>query len=105
VFVKINNSKSSFLSLNIKLNIEDLWESKGSATRIHTVDTSWSVVISFSTVREHPVVLPVDRRLGGPMCVWKPWRRQHSVLSEPSHSIWHWSKACAETVIQETGSV
>ena len=51
-----------FQSLNIKLSTEDLWESKGSAPRIHTVDTSWSVVISFSTVREHPVVLPFGQK-------------------------------------------
>ena len=98
-------TRKVFLSLNIKLNTGDVWKSKGSAPRIHTVGISWNVVISFSTVREHPLVLPVDRRLGGPMCVWKPWRRQYSVLSEPSHSIWHWSKACTETATQETGSV
>jgi hypothetical protein len=63
VLVKINNSKSFFLSLNIKLNTEDLWESKGSAPHIHTVDTSWSVVISVSTVREQtPVVLPCGQK-------------------------------------------
>jgi hypothetical protein len=42
--------------------IEDLRESKGSAPRIHTVDTSWSIVIIFRTVTEHPVVLPCGQK-------------------------------------------
>jgi hypothetical protein len=50
-------------------NTEDLWESKGSVPHIHTVDASWSVMISFSTVREQQSPqqsYPVGRSLGGP---------------------------------------